>query len=362
MVTLIFVFIAVSILVLVHEWGHFYSARMLGVRVEEFGFGFPPKLFSRVKNGIRYSFNALPFGGFVKIFGEHGEGEGDHDSFVSRPAWQRFIILGAGVFMNFVLAWIVFSIAATVGLPHAAVGLPQTGDAPAGGTPVSIIGVLPASPAEQVGLKFGDQILEMRSYETSLRIESEQDVRDFVEAYRGEEVVLLVRRGEAIREVPVTPRIQSPEGEGPLGVALARLTLVKTPWYLAPVEGFVTLMHSIRAVVSGFFSILREIVVSGKTSMAVSGPVGIFFFADDTRTLGIAYFLQFIGMLSVNLGVINVLPIPALDGGRILFLAIEKIKGRRVNPNVENIIHTVGFALLILLMVLVTYKDIVTIF
>lgn len=355
MVTLIFVFVAVSILVLVHEWGHFYSARMLGVRVEEFGFGFPPKLFSRVKNGIRYSFNALPFGGFVKIFGEHGESEGDHDSFVSRPAWQRFIILGAGVFMNFVLAWIVFSVAA-------AVGLPQAGDAPAGGTPVSIIGVLPSSPAEQVGLKFGDQILEMRSYETSLRIESEKDVRDFVDAYRGEEVVLILRRAEAIREVRVTPRTQSPDGEGPLGIALARLTLVKTPWYLAPVEGFVTLMRSIRAVVSGFFSILSEIVVSGKTSVAVSGPVGIFFFAEDTRTLGIAYFLQFIGMLSVNLGVINFLPIPALDGGRILFLAIEKIKGRRVNPNVENIIHTVGFAFLILLMVLVTYKDLIKIF
>lgn len=354
MVTLVFVIIAISLLVLVHEWGHFYFARILGVRVEEFGFGFPPKLFSRVKNGVRYSFNALPFGGFVKIFGEHGEGEGDNKSFISRPAWQRFIILGAGVFMNFMLAWVVFSIAA-------AVGLPQAGDTPKGGTPVSIIGVLPSSPAEQAGLKFGDQILEMRSYETSLRIESEKDVRDFADAYRGEEVALMVRRGDEIREVRMTPRAQSPEGEGPLGVALARLTLVKTPWYLAPVEGFLTLIRSVSAVVNGFFLILREIAVSGTTSVAVSGPVGIFFFADDTRTLGIAYFLQFIGMLSVNLGVINFLPIPALDGGRILFLAIEKIKGRRVSPNVENIIHAVGFAFLILMMALVTYKDVVKI-
>lgn len=351
MTTLILVIIVISLLILVHEWGHFYSARKLGVRVEEFGFGFPPKVFSKVRKGIRYSLNLFPFGGFVKIFGEHGEGENDPKSFMSRPAWQRFIILAAGVFMNFVLAWVFFSVGATLGVP-------TISDDDSSGIPVSVIGISHGSPAEKAGLRFGDKILEMKAPGFSLRIESEKDIRDFVDAYRGEEIVLMVGRGDEIKEVKVVPRVEFPEGEGPLGVAIARLTVNKVPFYLAPIEGARTLFFSTRATASGLFGIAKEFFTEGKTSADVSGPVGIFFFADDTRTLGIAYFLQFIGLLSVNLAILNFLPIPALDGGRILFLAIEKVKGSRVDPRIENLAHTIGFALLILLMVLVTYKDV----
>lgn len=351
MVTLILVIIVVSLLILVHEWGHFYSARKLGVRVDEFGFGFPPRIISRVKSGVRYSLNLLPFGGFVKIFGEHGEGEGDPGSFISRPAWQRFVILAAGVFMNFVLAWIFFSAGSVVGVP-------QISDEKTGGIPVSIIAVTPNSPAETIGLRFGDQILEMRSQDISLRIEKEKDVRDFVDAYRGEEIIMVIRRGREIKELPVIPRLAFPEGEGPLGIALARLTVKKVPWFLAPAEGVKTLLYSTDATIRGLLGILRELFVERKTSVAVSGPVGIFFFAEDTRSLGIAYFLQFIGMLSVNLAILNFLPIPALDGGRILFLAVEKFRGKRIDQKIENFAHTLGFALLVLLMILVTYRDI----
>lgn len=350
MFTLILVILVISVLILVHEWGHFYSARRLGIKVEEFGFGFPPRLFSVVKNGIRYSFNLLPLGGFVKIYGEHGEGEGDQESFISRPAWQRFIVLFAGVGMNFVLAWLFFS-------AGAAIGVPELAEDDSKSIPVSIIAVLPNSPAEAAGLKFGDVIIELRSSDVSLRVEKEQDIRDFADAYKGEEITMVLKRGDKIFDAKMTPRSHAPEGEGPLGIGLARLEVARAPWYLVPIEGAKTLWRSIEATAQGLWMVLSELV-RGNTNIPVSGPVGIFLFANDSRTLGISFFLQFIGILSVNLAVLNFLPIPALDGGRILFLILEKIKGSKFNPSVENAVHTVGFFVLIALMVLITYRDI----
>jgi len=224
--SIVFTVIFISALILVHEWGHFFAARWLGVRVEEFGFGFPPRIFSRVKNGVRYSFNLFPFGGFVKIFGEHGEGEHDRASFMSRPARQRFAILAAGVLMNFVLAWVLFTAAAGIGLP-------QIADGSATGIPVAILGVVPGSPAAGAGLKLGDEILEMRGGSAvSLRIEKEEDVSNFVDAYRGEEMTLVIRRSGAISEIKATPRISSPEGQGPLGwhSAASRLNACRGTW------------------------------------------------------------------------------------------------------------------------------------
>lgn len=381
MLTLIFIVIAISALILVHEWGHFFSARKLKVGVEEFGFGFPPRLVSRMKNGVRYSLNLLPFGGFVKIFGEHGEGETDPRSFASRPAWQRIIILGAGVGMNLVLAWAVFSTGAAIGVPQA-----LDSDVPAGAgasgehIPVSIIAVMPGSPAEKAGLRIGDRILEIRTPDISLRIESEEDVRNFVDAYRGEEIVVIVQRGSlsrlsasrsslqngqgeipdgSIREIKVVPRKTVPEREGPLGIAMARLKIVRSPWYLAPFEGLTILFRSVSAVLQGFGFVLKELVFGNAQHIPVSGPVGIYRYAQETRQFGFAYFLQFVGILSVNLAILNALPIPALDGGRILFVLLEKVKRKRIDPKLENTIHAVGFVILVLLMVIVTYRDIV---
>lgn len=359
MLTLVFVIVAIGVLVLVHEWGHFFAARKLGVGVEEFGFGFPPRLVSRTWRGVRYSLNLLPLGGFVKIFGEHGEGEHDRKSFASRPAWQRIIILGAGVGMNLVLAWAVFSAGAAIGVPQAVDPEHNAGvDSSQEVIPVSIIAVMPNSPAERAGLKLGDKILEMRTSDISLRIESEDDVRNFVDAYRGEEITLVTQRGKDIQEIKTMPRKISPDGEGPLGIAMARLAIVRVPWYVAPIEGMKVLWRSLVAIFEGFGFMLKELVVGRGGSLAVSGPVGIYRYAQDTQQFGFAYFLQFVGILSVNLAVLNALPIPALDGGRILFVLLEKIKGKKINPKLENTFHTIGFAVLILLMIVVTYKDI----
>lgn len=355
MPTAIMLFIAISVLILVHELGHFYSAIWLKVKVEEFGFGFPPRVFSRIKNGIRYSINALPFGGFVKIFGEQGEGEESPESFASRPAWHRLTILAAGVFMNFVLAWVLFSIGAFIGTP-------QASEDESLHLPVSIINISPRSPAEQKGLRFGDQILEMRGGEISLRIEKEKDVTDFVDGFRGEEIMMMIKRGTDIKEINITPRARVPTGEGPLGISMGRLTISRAAWYQAPLVGAKILWQTFVAIISGLIFLLKELVWHGHTNVAVSGPVGIYFFGRDVQALGLSYMLQFVGMLSVNLGVLNALPIPALDGGRMFFILIEKIRGIRMNPITEARAHTIGFALLVLLMVVVTYKDIAALF
>lgn len=345
----------VGILILVHEWGHFFAARKLGVRVEEFGFGFPPRIFSRVKNGVRYSLNVFPFGGFVKIFGEHGEGTGRRESFISRPAWTRLIILVSGIVMNMVTAWILFSIAALAGVPRIA-------DEYAPGVSVSILSVAPGSPADKAGIKLGDAIIEMRSPETTLAIETEKDVQDFVGAYRGEEIVLKIRRGSEIREIKATPRHRMSDGEGPLGIALGQILMQSTPWYAAPLEGLWSTGRATQGVGTGLWHMAWDLVSKGGVSGDVSGPVGIFFFVADARALGMGYMLQFMGVLAVNLAILNALPIPALDGGRILFLAIEKIKRKRIRPEVENAAHAIGFAALILLMAIVTWRDIARLF
>jgi len=352
--SIVFVIIFISALILAHEGGHFFAARRLGVRVEEFGFGFPPRLFSRVKNSVRYSFNLFPFGGFVKIFGEHGEGEQDPASFISRPVRHRFVILAAGVFMNMALAWMLFSVSAAMGLPQIA------DNAHVQNVSVSLLGVVPGSPAAGAGLKLGDQILEMRGGgAVSLRIQKEEDVSNFVEAYRGEEIILTIRRQGAVSEIKVTPRISAPAGEGLLGVALGRIVIERVPWYAAPVAGLGALAHSTTAMAKGLGALARTVIATGRPPGEISGPIGILLFARDSRALGVAYFLQFIGVLSVNLALLNFLPIPALDGGRVLFLVIEKIKGRRISARIENTAHTAGFIALVLLMLFITYRDIV---
>lgn len=355
MVTLVLVIIVVSLLILVHEWGHFYAARKLGVRVEEFGFGFPPRLLSFVKNGVKYSFNLLPLGGYVKIFGEQGEGEGDKKSFISKPIYHRFVILAAGVFMNILAAWFFFSASSLVGIP-------QLGDEEEfHGIPVSIVAISPNSPAEKVGLKVGDKIIEMRSRDLSLRVEFERDIQDFISAYLGEEITLVVQRGRDVHSFAVTPRIGTKKGEGPLGIALGRISISKIPWYLAPAAGFKTLLTTFWFILEGLYMVVKDLVTSGRTPASISGPVGIFLFARDTWLFGVGFFLQFVGIISVNLAILNFLPIPALDGGRALFLVIEKLRGKRINMKLENTLHTIGFAVLIGLLVFVTYRDIIRI-
>lgn len=357
--TIIFFILLIGVLVLVHEFGHFFVAKKLGIRVDEFAFGFPPRLFSFIRGGTRYALNLLPIGGYVKIFGEAGEGEGQKDSFISRTAGQRALVIVAGVVMNLILAWVFFSIGSGFGMPAA---VTAKNEARVQNARVGIIAVDEGSPAKLADLRFGDTVINIESGGEKAEIREVDDLQKFIAAHLGEEVSLHIERGKEALVKKVVPRQVPPEGEGPLGIALAKIGIIKTPWFLAWWEGLKMAALSTAAIAVGFAGLFKDLLTTGRVSADISGPVGIFLFAREFSELGFIYLLQLAALLSVNLAILNALPFPALDGGRLLFLAIEKIKGSKVDQRVEKAIHTAGFIILILLMVAVTYRDIARIF
>lgn len=353
--TFLLFFIVLSLLILIHEWGHFYAARRLGIRVEEFGFGFPPNLISTVKNGTRFVLNLLPIGGYVKIYGEHGEGKSEHYSFSSRPIWQRFLVVAAGVFMNVVLAWALLTFAHGIGIARA------TGEK-SDRTSVTIVAVEPDSPAERAGIRFGDTVKAIRIDGIPVLITDITEFQTLVKENAGKNIELALQRNGTERAIAAIPREHPPEGSGALGIALEYIAIEKSPWYLAPIRGFQSTYTVTAGTVFGFGEIIRRAFVEKKFPSEIAGPVGVFSFASNITDLGISYILQFIAILSVNLAILNALPIPALDGGRIFFMAIEKIRRKTVAPKWENLAHALGFAVLILLMILVTFRDVRNLF
>ncbi len=354
LVTIIVFLLVLSIIVFVHEIGHFYTAIKLGIGVEEFGFGFPPRLFGIKRKGILYSVNLIPLGGFVKIKGESGEETEDQDSFINQPVWKRSIVLFAGVFMNWVLAFVLLSIGYFIGLPAV-----LDKDIPAGASvsneKIQIVEVYPNSAADKNGLKVGDIVLSVnnKNFNDSLKlqkylIDNKEEKFDF-NIKRGKEEKDLVIQAEKI------PKLQ---GKKLLGVGLTKSAIVSYSWYRAPIEAFKTVIKLTYLIVLAFFHLIINLI-KGNGAGEVSGPIGVAVFAGQALNMGWIYLLQFTALISVNLAVINILPFPALDGGRILFLIIEKIRRKPNNQKIEAIIHNVGFSLLMILIVLVTYKDIV---
>lgn len=371
MLTIIVFIIILGILIFVHELGHFVVARRNGIRAEEFGFGFPPRIFGFQKIGKKwnfiwgkrdtpeewgdkddpnkgtiYSLNWFPLGGFVRIKGENGEGVGEPDSFITKSAWVRIKVLAAGVTMNFILAWLVVSLALTIGAPQEV----ENARGNAKNLKIQISAVKKDSVAEELGLKVGDEILKFKEVE---------EVVSFIGANSGKEIVLKIKRGDDLLDLKATPRFDETLGRGLLGVELVQTAIVSYPWYQALVEGIIVTWRMIEMVFVTFYEVLKSLFVGEKVSVEVAGPVGIVYFTKQVTELGFVYILQFIAILSVNLGIINILPFPALDGGRILFILIEKAKGSPVSAKVEHAIHTAGFLFLITLMIFVTFKDII---
>jgi len=322
------------ILIIGHEFGHFFAAKLFGLRVDEFGFGFPPKLFSRKKGETEYSFNLLPFGGFVKIHGEHaGMQEKIEDpkrSFTHQGAFKRSVIIVAGAFMNFLIGWIAFSIVFTTGVPNRVV----------------IERVAENSPAAEIGLTAG---------QTIEGFESAEEFANFVSENKGKEI--------EVNGTLVTPRESTPEDEGALGVVVTDAGVEKQGIFEGIWSGLVAAVVTTGLIIQAFVSFVGS-AFSGDLSVVneVTGPVGVFNILSDVSTLGFVPLVQFLGLISLNLVVINLIPFPALDGGRFLTIVIEKIIGRRLNYKFEAVANAVGLVLLLLLMVVVTIKDIINIF
>lgn len=360
--TFLIFFIILAILIISHEFGHFLFAKLAKVKVEEFGFGFPPKIFWFKKGETIYSFNLFPIGGFVKILGENDETkdlnnqsskEEDSGNFSFKPLSVKIGIIAAGVFFNFLLAWIIFSFGSVVGFPTEI-----NDEANAPNAKVLIVDIAKNSPAEKVGLIPGDIITRLL-HEAEPRVISKSfEVREFVSEHKGEEITIFYERGNETFSLNITPRISSPEGEGALGVAMARVDILKTPFYKAPWEGFKRASFAVIFIAGGFYNLFADLFSGVNVSGQIAGPVGIFSIIKTQSQFGIMNIINFTALLSLVLVVVNILPFPALDGGRILFLIIEKLKGSPINAKVANAIHTAGFALLLLLMLVVTYNDI----
>lgn len=351
--------ILLSILVLVHELGHFISARIFGIKAEEFGIGLPPlakKLFHW--RGTKFTLNWLPLGGFVRLRGEEleikmlkkiAEKKG---YFWAQKCWKRGVVLSAGVAMNMILAVILFSVT------YAATGIPVETDR------VIIQGIESESPAEKADLKAGDQITAVTAGGQTASVGDTDKFIEIINQNLNREIIIRVAREGRALEIDVVPRSkeETPEGQGALGVVVSNLDLVHYPWWKMP---FLSAWFGLKEAVlwgidifAGLINMLSNLIVLGRVPQDLSGPVGIASVTGKIASQGIIPLLQFTGILSVNLAIINIMPIPALDGGRLLFLIIEKLRGRPVNPKKEYWANLMGYALLIGLIILITIRDI----
>ena len=356
MTTLIIFILVLGVLILAHEWGHFIIAKRSGLTVEEFGFGFPPRIFSIKRGETLYSINLLPLGGFVKILGEDGTGLENPKSFSSKSVGIRSLITISGVFMNFLLAAFLLVIGFYIGLPQI---IDKNNEALAKNVEIQIIAVSNDSPAEKSGIKMGDVIKYVKSENKNVTINEISILQENINDRKGKEITIAIQRGKEMLEINAVPRINPPEGEGALGIALAKTGIISYPWYKSLWLGIKSAFIISWEIIKGFTDLLKNLITSGKIPRDISGPVGIAVLTNQAATLGFIYLLQLVAIISLNLAVLNLIPFPALDGGRLLFLGIEKIKGSKVNPKVENAIHSVGIVLLLALVILITYRDII---
>ena len=346
-------FLAIMLgVVMVHEAGHFFTAKAFGVRVHEFAFGFPPRIFAKRFGETEYAVNWLPLGGYVRLEGE--ENAASPRSLAAKPRWQRLIILTSGALINLILPVVLLS--AALMIPH------QEDEGQA-----RITAVAPESPAATAGLREGDVILRVGSYDTKNLAEASRLVR----IYQGKTVDVVVRRAGERVTVPVYARWAPPEGQGPTGISIApesvnpvdgrpyTVTVSQPPWEAIPNGAILTWQTLILA--------RNEIVgwVKGTTRPQFQGPVGIaqttgeVARSSETTAGAISPLLELAALLSINLGILNLLPLPMLDGGRVLFVLIEVVRrGRKIRPEREALVHLVGMAAFLLLAIVVTFADI----
>ncbi len=343
----ILIFLAVlAVLILAHEFGHFIAAKKNGIRVDEFAIGFPPRLLKFRRGETLYSVNLLPFGGFVKIHGEEGEKD-DPRSFSSKSIAARSSVISAGVFFNLLLAWLLLSAGFMVGMPM------SVDSAPAGteikGAAITIVQIQKGTPADAAGLEAGDKLIDFKSIAA---------VQDFIAENKGEKIEIRYQRGGEIFSASAVPSAEPKPGKGALGIAMDNVGTVKLAPHKAVWEGLKTVYALTVNVAVSFFHFVVDAFRGLAGFDQVMGPVGIVSAAGSFAKLGFGYLLSFIALFSVNLAILNILPFPGLDGGRLLFLAVEKIKGSPVSPKFSAVAHGAGIAILLLLMFVITYKDI----
>lgn len=356
MMTIIIFILVLGILVLVHELGHFVAAKKAGCNVEEFGIGFPPRLFSVKKGETRYAINLLPLGGYVKIKGENGEETTDPRSFVNKSFRWKTLIVSAGVIMNVFLAYILITIGLIIGTPSVVnEDTNRSSFARVSDPKLYVVDVLDTSPAQEANILIGDQIVSVNDEVVS----NAEDLSTALNTEADEFSLSIIREGETITTPIAVQELDELEKKG-IGVALAETQTVSYPWYIAPFIGLGKTLELLWLILTAFVALVGQLLSTGTPPADVAGPVGIAVITGQVAKQGIAALLQFTALLSLNLAIINIIPFPALDGGRLALIVLERIRQKKINVRLEQVIHTAGFLLLMLLIVVITAKDIAT--
>lgn len=374
--SIIIFLVILLVLIVSHEFGHFIVAKKSGIRVDEFSFGFPPKLFGFRKGETNYNFNLLPLGGYVKIFGENGEeiekaksedengnklDNNSNRSFANKPAYIKAMVLFGGVAMNFLVAWLLFSVSFMSGLPSSTSSVDD--GMVVNNQALTITSVLKNSPAYKSGIKAGDKILSLETTTDSTKLLSSNfdatAVQTFIKSHNGEDVKISLLRNDKPLDIIVIPEKSETGGDAKIGISMDILGTIKLPIHKAIWEGLKLSGNVFIGTVVGFYNLIHSALIGQGDMSSLTGPVGIVGIVGDAANFGFIYLLSFTALISINLAVINLIPFPALDGGRLLFLLIEKIKGSPIKSKVATWTNTIGFSLLMLLMVIITYHDIV---
>ena len=360
--TIIIALLGFVALLIVHEFGHFIVAKKCGVCVEEFGVGYPPRIIGKKIRGTIYSLNLIPFGAFVKIKGETG-GIEDYQSFAGKPIIQRAAIVLGGVVSFWLAAIVLLSLVAGIwGMP---VAVSDDSNLDIIDPKIQITGIVEGSPAEKAGLRAGDIIqtisfLDADQKNVIASAEKVSQVQALTLNNKGKEIVLTVERGDKLLDLSIIPRISYPEGEGPLGIVLIRVALKPYSWSQAPVEGLritgILTANIINGWILGAKSALGISELPSGVNFELRGPLGIFDLLREYFARGLNYFLYLIALIAIVLALVNILPIPALDGGKLVFLAIEWVRKKPISPKIEQTITSSFFVVLIAMMLYVTVR------
>ncbi len=353
MLTTVLIFLIVlGVLVLAHELGHFLTAKKMGMKIYEFGIGFPPRIWSKKgKDDVVYSINAIPLGGFVNLR-ETDEEAKDPNSFIHKKPWQRALVISAGVAMNYLLCIILLSLGFMFGLPQS-VDQEALANGKVSEHKIQVVTVLDDKPAKAAGIEIGDELVAVDGE----KISSVKNLIAYANTKIGQKVKLtyIHDKEEVEKEVDI---VELETGKGGIGVGLVETGIVSYPPHLAVWHGIKLTVALTKEFIFAFANILKNLVIGQPIGVQVAGPVGIAVLTGQVAKLGLIYLLQFTALLSLNLAIINFLPFPAFDGGHLVFIIIEKIRRKPVNKKIEGIIHTIGFSLLMILIIVITFQDI----
>lgn len=345
--TLVVFALTLSILILVHEFGHFLVAKLTGMKVLEFGLGFPPRILGKKIKGTIFSLNWIPFGGFVRIFGQEAIDERiKKGAFWAQSKIKRIAVLLSGVVSNYFLSIFIFSLVFFI------VGIPVlTND-------IYLGGYLPGSPAQEAGFLQGDQIISFNGQ----KINSVDEIIEKTKENKGKEVTITIEREDKLLNLPVTPRKDYPQDQGPLGIMLTQMTLKHFPLWQMPgralVEGSKETWWWTKTIVDGIAKIFSQLIFQHRIPKEAAGPLGVLQITAQVSHQGLIPILNFVAILSINLALLNFLPIPGLDGGWLFFIILETVTRQTSHVRLHNFFNRLGIAFIITLIILVTLNDV----